>query len=159
MRRRTRSWGEPTAWSGAAGGVRTPQVLERALELIQKALALDDTLPWAYAMLSLTYLDKQQPEQALAAAEQAIALAPSNADSYVIQSGILRAVGRPEEALRSVEKAMRLNPRPPGWYLLALGRAYLYTGRYAEAITALKTRLLRDPQLGSQSMSSYLALA
>jgi tetratricopeptide (TPR) repeat protein len=113
-------------------------VLERALELIQKALALDDTLPWAYAMLSLTYLDKQQPEQALAAAEQAIALAPSNADSYVIQSGILRAVGRPEEALRSVEKAMRLNPRPPGWYLLTLAQVYNLTGRYAEAIAVLK---------------------
>ena len=129
------------------------------MELTQKALALDDTLPWAYAVLGWIYLYKQQPEQALAAAEQAIALQPNNADSYATQSEILRAAGRPEEALRSIEKAMRLNPRPPGQYLLALSRAYNWAGRYAEAIAVLKTQLLRDPQSGPRSMWSYLALA
>jgi tetratricopeptide (TPR) repeat protein len=98
---------------------------------------------------------KQQPEQALAAAERAMALAPSNADSYAVQGDILGWVGRPEEALRSIEKAMRLNPRYPAWYLGVLSRAYIMTGRYAEAIPVLKTRLLRDPR----DQGSYLGLA
>jgi TolB-like protein/predicted Zn-dependent protease len=122
-----------------------PQALERAFELAHKALALDDTLPWAHALLSWIYLDKQQPEEALAAAEQAIALAPSFADSYVVQGSILSRVGRLEEGLRSLEKAMRLNPRPPAWYLRFLAQTYSWTGRYAEAITALKVAILRNP--------------
>jgi len=97
---------------------------------------------------------KQQPEQALAAAERAIALEPSNADGYAVQGAILRRVGRPEEALRSVEKAMRLNPRYPASYLGTLALAYSMTGRYAEAISVLKTQLLRDPQ----SVPSYAFL-
>src|SRR5262249_10228588 len=121
----------------------------------QKALALDDTLPWAYGLLSWVYMDKQQPEQALTAAERAIALEPSNADSYAVQSDILIRVGRPEEALKSVEKAMRLNPHYPAWYLNSLYLAYIMTGRSAEAIPVLKTRLLRDPQ----ALNAYRNLA
>jgi adenylate cyclase len=132
-----------------------PQALEQAFELAQKALALDDTQLWAYALLGWIHLGKQQPEQALAAAERAIALEPSNAESYALQGDILGWVGRPEEALRPIEKAMRLNPRYPAWYLSVLSRAYIMTGRYAEAIPALKTRLLRDPR----SQGAYLFLA
>jgi TolB-like protein/class 3 adenylate cyclase/predicted Zn-dependent protease len=132
-----------------------PQAWERAFELAHKALALDDTLPWAYGLLSWIYADKQQLEQALTAAERAIALEPSHADSYVVQSDILNRVGRPEEALKSVEKAMRLNPRYPAWYLNNLSLAYLMTGRYAEAIPVLNTRLLRDPQ----ALNAYRNLA
>jgi tetratricopeptide (TPR) repeat protein len=138
-----------TRWS------QDPQALERALELAHKALALDDTLPWAYALLGWIYLEKRHPEQALAAAERAIALEPSNADSYAVQGDILGWVGRPEEALRPIEKAMRLNPRYPAWYLGVLSRAYNMTGRYAEAIPVLKTRLLQRPD----DEGSYLGLA
>jgi tetratricopeptide (TPR) repeat protein len=129
-------------------------VLERAFELAQKALALDDTLSVAYGLLSWIYLEKQQYEQALAAVERGIALEPSYANSYAVRGEILRFMGRPEEAVRSVEKAIRLNPRYPAWYLEALARAYIITGRYAEAIPVLNTRLLRDPQSWS-----YRALA
>ena len=59
-----------------------PQNLERALELAQRARALDDSLPDAHQLLSFGYRQKQQPEQALAEAERAIALDPNYADSY-----------------------------------------------------------------------------
>jgi len=132
-----------------------PQTLERAFELAQQALALDDTLPSAYVVLGWIYWEKLQYEQALTEIERGIAREPSNAHNYAVQGEILRSMGRPEEALRSLEKAMRLNPRPPGWYLDTFTQAYIMTGRYAEAIAALKTRLLRAPTV----QSGYRALA
>src|SRR5262245_33964292 len=113
-------------WAGRWS--QDPQVLERAFELAQKALALDDTQSWAYVVLSWIYLDKRQLEQALAEMERAIALEPSHAHSYAVRGQILLYMGRLEEALRSVEKAMRLNPRYPAWYLNILAEAYIWTG-------------------------------
>jgi tetratricopeptide (TPR) repeat protein len=130
-------------------------VLERAFELAQQALALDDTLPTAYVVLGWIYWEKLQYESALAAIERGITREPSNAHNYAMQGEILRSMGRPEEALRSLEKAMRLNPRHPAWYLHTLAEAYIMTGRYAEAIPALNTRILRS----SNAQGNYLALA
>ncbi len=88
---------------------------------------------------------KQQYEQAIAEGERAIALDPNNADSYALQADALNLAGRPVEALRAVAQAMRLNPCYPPNYLFDLGLAYQLTGRYAEAIVALKEALSRSP--------------
>jgi tetratricopeptide (TPR) repeat protein len=122
-----------------------PQNLERALELEQKALALDDSLPLAHSLLSDVYALKQQYDQAVAEGERALALDPNNADSYAVQGEVLNYAGRPEEALRMMERAMRLNPHYPPPYLYELGWAYLFTGRYAEAIVMLKEDISRSP--------------
>ena len=122
-----------------------PQTLERAFELEQRALALDDSLPLAHSLLSDVYAQKQQYDQAIAEGERAIALDPNNADSYAVQAEVLNYAGRPEEALRLVEQAMRLNPHYPPPYLYELGWAYLFTGRYAEAIATLKEDISRSP--------------
>jgi tetratricopeptide (TPR) repeat protein len=129
----------------AFGWSPDPQNLERALELAQKALALDDSLPVAHSLLSLLYAQQQQLDQALAEGERAIALDPNNADRYGHQADVMLNMGRPEEALALMEKAIRLNPRYPPLYLYRLGRAYRLTGRYADAITAQKQGLLRNP--------------
>ncbi|HBD09224.1 MAG TPA: hypothetical protein DCZ69_13280, partial [Syntrophobacteraceae bacterium] len=128
-------------WSG------TPQTLERALELAHRALALDDTLPFARTLLSHVYANQQQYAQAIEEGERAIVLDPNNADSYAFQADILISAGRPEEALSAVAQAMRLNPRCPAFYLLQLGAAYRMAGRYAQAIATLKDTISRSPDL------------
>jgi adenylate cyclase len=132
-----------------------PQTLERAFELAQQAVALDDSLPAAHAVLGLVYARKQQSDQAIAEIERAIALDPNNADSYGMQAETLLFAGRPDEALRAMERAMRLNPRYPPWYLVDLGGAYLGTGRYAEATVTLKEHISRNPNL----LSAHFLLA
>jgi adenylate cyclase len=122
-----------------------PQTLERALALAQQAVALDDSLPGAYSLLGIVYAQQQQYEQARAEGERAIALDPNNADSYANQAEALIWAGRPEEALRAVAQAMRLNPRYPPWYLVELGGAYRFTGRYADAVATLKEAISRSP--------------
>ncbi len=130
-------------WS--LGWSQDPQSLEQAFELAQRAIALDDSLPEAHAILGEIYLWKKQHEQAIAELEKAIALNPNDADGIVRLGNILNWAGRPEEAIGLVKKAMRLNPMYPVWYLWNLGHAYFLTGRYEEAIETLKRVLDRNP--------------
>jgi len=58
-----------------------PQVLDRAVELEQKALTLDEFLPGPHVVLGFIYLWKKQHDQALAEARRALALDPNNAET------------------------------------------------------------------------------
>ncbi len=119
-----------TQWS------QDPQTLEQASALAQKAITLDESLPWAHATLGNIYLWKKQHEQALAEEELAIALDPNSEAGYVALGDILNFSGRPAEALGAMEKAMRLDPQYPPFYLRIVGTAYYLLGRYEEAIEA-----------------------
>jgi TolB-like protein/DNA-binding winged helix-turn-helix (wHTH) protein/Tfp pilus assembly protein PilF len=122
-----------------------PQNLERAFDLIQRAIALDDTLPNAHTMLGPVYLQKKQFDQAIASIERALAIDPNMADTYVWRAAILNTIGKSAEALQSVETALRLNPRHPFWYFGAVGIAYRAMDQHEEAITAFKNLLTRNP--------------
>lgn len=122
-----------------------PQNLERAFDLIQRAIALDDTLPNAHTMLGPVYLLKKQFDQALASIERSLAIDPNMADTYVWRAAVLNTMGNSAEALRSVETALRLNPRHPFWYFGAVGIAYRAMDQYEEAITAFQNLLARNP--------------
>jgi len=126
---------------------RDPQVLERALVVAQQAVALDDSLPGAHEVLSFVYVYKKQHEQAITAAKRAIALAPNNAEGYANLAHTLLFAGRPEEVIGLIEKAMHLNPRYPAHYLSFLGMAYGLARRYEEALAALQSATLRNPNL------------
>ncbi|MGE0820715.1 MAG: tetratricopeptide repeat protein [Candidatus Binatia bacterium] len=119
--------------------------LEQGVAVGQRAVAFDDSLPMAHALLGLIYARQKQYEQALAESERAIALDPNNAESYARQAETLYTLGRSEEALRAAEHAMRLNPRANVTQLISLGSAYYFLGRYTEAISTLKSLLARNP--------------
>ncbi|MBK5101557.1 MAG: tetratricopeptide repeat protein, partial [Desulfobacteraceae bacterium] len=120
------------------GWSRDPQSLERAFELAQRTLGLDDSLPLGHHLLGKVYLWKKQYEKAIAELEKAIALSPNYADHLAGLGYILNFSGRPEEAIGLVKNAMRLNPMYPAYYLWELGHSYFLTGRYEEAIETLK---------------------
>jgi adenylate cyclase len=124
------------------------QSLERAFELGQQAIALDDSLSFPHRLLSQVYLWRKQHDQAIAEAERAITLDPNNADGYVNLGSILVNARQPEEGIKLSEKAMRLNPRYPPLYLLNLGAAYREAGRCEEALVLLKKVLILNPNFG-----------
>jgi tetratricopeptide (TPR) repeat protein len=121
------------------------QSLEQALALAQKALALDDSLPYAHALLGNIYLLQKQYEQAVAEGERAIALDPTCADCYVTLADILTFAGRAHRALELVETARYLDPSSAAYYAAVLGRAYYLMGQPDQAIPALRRALIRNP--------------
>ncbi|MFW2440557.1 MAG: tetratricopeptide repeat protein, partial [Arenicellales bacterium] len=114
------------------------EMLEQALVLARKGVALDDTAPQTHWALSYVYLMRQDYENAEKAALMAIEVAPSYADGYGLLALINNSTGHPQKAIEYVKKGMRLNPYYTWDYLYNLGRAYSDTGRYEEAIEALE---------------------
>jgi adenylate cyclase len=129
------------AWEYSPG----PATLERAFELAQEAIALNDSAPVAHALLGQVLANQGRYDEAVAEGERSITLAPSLAFDYSIMAGILNGAGKYEETIQLSEKAMRLDPRNRDYYLVWVGVAYVWTRRYEEAVPLLKRLLARYP--------------
>jgi adenylate cyclase len=121
------------------------QSLTKAIELLQKAIALDDTYAEAYADLGFLLSMKEQHDKAVATAERGVALNPSAADAHMKLGHTLRFAGRYEESIPEYKTAIRLNPIPPNNYMFGLGKSYAMTGQYEEAIKWGKKAVLQKP--------------
>ncbi|GAJ12625.1 unnamed protein product, partial [marine sediment metagenome] len=107
---------------------------EKANELAQKAIALDDSFDMAHALLGRLYNYKRQYEKSISEGKKAVALGPSSSHNMAVLATNLRKAGNAEEAVKWAEKAVRINPRPPLLYMFILGAAYGDAGRYEDAI-------------------------
>ena len=123
----------------------TPQQLERAIEAVQMAIALDDSLPEAHGFLCVMLPFKKQSEQAATEGARAIALNPNYADGYVFLGFLASCQGKLEDTLELLQKAHRLDPHPSFFYYAFLGHAYYLQRRYGEAIAAQKKSLVLVP--------------
>jgi adenylate cyclase len=121
------------------------RALERASETVQRAIALDDSLPGAYQLLSQLDIYKGQYDRSIADAKRAIALAPNSAWGYFVLAQDQGWAAKPEDAIASVNKAMRLDPRNRDLYLSQIAWSCNLMGRYAEAVPLLKRFLARYP--------------
>jgi len=122
----------PFGWS------ESPEVLDKALELGWKSLALDDSQTDARQLISCAYLWQLKHDQAEKAIREVLALAPGNADALSFLGYILTFAGRPEEALEPLQAAIRLDPKVPVRYRFYLGLALLTLGRPEEAVEELE---------------------
>jgi len=136
-------------WNGA-----TAENLDRAFELAQKAIDLDDTEPQGHIATALALAWQRRLDEAEAAAERAIALGPSLADAYTVLGNVRDFQGRYEEAAALYTQAHRLDPQFD-MALHFLGRALLSVGRYGEAEAAFRRRLMLAPR--SDMTRFYLA--
>jgi len=128
------------------------EALERGMKLVQKAVALDDSLAHPHEILGkyYIYLNKDY-EKGIAEAERAVTLEPNSVDAYTQLGSNLRWAGRPAEAIPILQKAMRLSPIPPQVCVNTLASCYSLTGRYEEAIALLRSNLQKQPnQLTNQ---------
>jgi adenylate cyclase len=121
--------------------------VEKAVELAQQAVSIDDTFALSYVSLASAYLMKRQHEDALAAASEAVRIEPGGYNSNMWLGYYLHWMGRGDEAVKAVKKAQQLNPkylndRVP-WILDFMGFACFTAGRYEESIAAWKLVLDR----------------
>jgi len=123
----------------------TPYPLDRAFESVRKALALNDSLPFAHVLLGRLLVEHEQCDAAIAEIHRAIALAPNSANAYFLAAETLSACGKPSEGLEIAQKAMRLDPKNSDWYLFEVGFADLKMGRSKEAVPVLERFLISYP--------------
>jgi len=140
-------------WLGI--GKSPQESIEKGIDLAQKALALDASLPEAHGYLSLFYALKREYDKSIAEGERAVALEPGGAHRHVQYGISLQTGGRPEEAIQVLQKAIRLNPLGESSNFLYLGHAYRATGRFEEAVSEYKKALQRSPD----NIFAHLGLA
>ena len=129
-----------------SGSAKTLQEsLEKATELVQKTLAMDDSLATAHGLLSSIYSQKREHDKAIAEGERAVALDPGGSFAHEIYAMSLYFAGRWKEAIPMFEKAIRLNPIGSTSAFSTLGSVYALIGRIDEAVSAYKQALLRSP--------------
>ena len=158
------TWLAWTYWIDARFGFSLSRLesFKRAIEVAQKAVALDESNPEVHALLECLHLFRKEYEKAIAEGERAILLGPNNAEIHSLLAMTMFQVGRFEEAIVLSERAMRLSPFYPSWYLLPLGAANLFLGQYEKAIEAFKKCLERAKKEGGAILiftRCYLAAA
>ena len=119
--------------------------IAKAIELVQKAIVLDDTFAEAHGWLGFLYSITKQYDKGIAQAEKAVALNPNSAFAHFLLGKTLFFAGRCEESIPEYKKAIRLNPIPPNNHLWSLGLSYAYTGQYDEAITWCEKAVSQKP--------------
>jgi len=135
--------------------------LLRAVELAEKALALDESDPMIHALWGAIYLLQGRYEQAIAKGKMSVALGPNQALPHLLLAMYLHHNGRYKEALPLVRKAMRLDPYYPSLYLELLGSVYFRMEEYEKAVEAFKMLVVREPHsiMGHQGLATaYIRL-
>jgi adenylate cyclase len=118
---------------------KDPTALDRAAELANEAIGLDDSAVVAYVVRGSVAANKGQREGAIADGQRAVSLDPNNAFIYLmLAENNFELDGQPEQELAYAQKAMRLDPHHPEPYWSHKGWAYARMGRYTEAVDALK---------------------
>jgi eukaryotic-like serine/threonine-protein kinase len=142
------------AWAGLAaahsergiwGVVGSRETGARAHEAITRALALDSSIPEAYAVLgniSTVYdWDWTGAERAL---KKSVELAPGEAHAYQYYAALMQALRRFPEGVAAGEIERRLDPASP-IVLSSLGRARYRARQFDAAISDLKDVIALDP--------------
>jgi adenylate cyclase len=119
---------------------------EKAVELAEKAISLDEQNARAYMVLANVYVLTGQFKKAAAAQKMALSLDPADSLTNAYSGNALYHAGKFKEAIGFIKKAIRIDPKHPSWYLQPLSAAYFCTGQYEEAIAACNKRVSREPK-------------
>jgi TolB-like protein/DNA-binding winged helix-turn-helix (wHTH) protein/Tfp pilus assembly protein PilF len=95
------------------GAARPEDFHPRALEVANRALAMDDTLPEAHAAMALVRANDWEWSAAEREARRAIELNPGLALAHLYYSNMLRHLGRREESIAEARRALELDPLSP----------------------------------------------
>jgi len=130
-------------WLGTS---KSPKAsMAKAMQLLQKAIVLNDAYADAHALLGWLFCMTRQHDKALTHGEKAVALNPNSAESHMRYGKILTQVGKYQESISELQTAIRLNPIPPNIYLYSLGLSYSWTGQFDQAIAWCERAVREEP--------------
>jgi tetratricopeptide (TPR) repeat protein/predicted Ser/Thr protein kinase len=115
-----------------------PELSERAIEALRRAIALDPGLALAHSRLGSAYLSRQRYEDALRAVQEAVRLDPSLAVARAMLGRVhWFGLGQFAEGIRELEVAASLNVEG-GYAFLQLSLLYALTGDFRKAEVAAR---------------------
>ena len=122
----TLCWVDSLDGSDGLDGAESPeQSLRKAIEWLQKAIDLDDTIGlcahpyWASSILCRGSMKRPLPKR-----REAVALDPNGADAMYLWHDFTVLAGGTKKPLRMLKKAIRLNPFPPAGTFTAWGSLF-----------------------------------
>jgi adenylate cyclase len=130
-------------WFGTSKSPR--ESLDKAIELLQKSLSMDDSNGRIHGLLGQLYTMRREYDKGIAEGERAVALDPGGGHVLYYYALSLNFAGRYEEAISLLQRAIRLNPLGATFYHHQLGNALLFAGRFGEAVSEFKKVIQRAP--------------
>jgi serine/threonine protein kinase/tetratricopeptide (TPR) repeat protein len=128
--------------------VSSGEAMPKALAAAQKALAIDDTLAEAHALLGDSYANQWEWSAAEREYKRALELDPNSANTHKLYWLYLSGLGRHEEALAEIRNAIRLEPLNLK-YNDNLGQEYVAGRQYDLAVEQFKKVIEMDPSFAS----------
>ena len=133
----------------------SPQALDRAIHLLEKATERDPNYAEAWAALGMAYDLKGSflslhdlNDKAIEMERRAIAINPKLADAHRWLGASLMSIARYDEAIAAIQEAARLEPGDASVYS-SLGRAcWVGKGQLDEGIAHLERATEINPELG-----------
>ncbi len=122
---------------------QSKEVLQRVLELAQKAVEFGPNEPFGHKVMANTAMFRRDRAACLAAWDRVFALNPNYCDWRYGQCLVL--LGQPEEGLAAIRRYMRLDPFFPPLALMVEGLAYLVQRRYQQALSPFREMMGRAP--------------
>jgi adenylate cyclase len=131
------------------------QSLKMALEVAQRAAAMDESDPAGHFALGSAYMWTKDLERSQKEAQRCLELSPNSADSLRMMAHIKIFAGDPKGALELLETYMQRDPHYPAVTLQFVADARFSLGEYEKAIEAIEKRLVQNPN----SETAYALLA
>jgi adenylate cyclase len=124
------------------------QSTAQCLEAAERAVALDDTDPFAHFTLSRGLHLAGRIEQALLEAKLAIQLNPNDILGHVSFGHLLISSGHPDDGIAALDRAMQLSPKDPRLhiYLSLQSAGHFVAGRYDDAARPATDAVNRHPE-------------
>ena len=139
-------------WLGTS---RPKESIEKAIELTQKALAMNGSLADARSRLGTLYSWSGRYDEGIAEAERGVELDPNSGEANFFLAVVLRYAGKSKEGIPVIRKALRLEPIAPDIYVQNLALVHFQTGDCKEAIAACEKGLKRQPD----NLNSHVIMA
>jgi len=127
------------------GTSRPKESIAKAIELTQKALAMNGSLAEARSRLGVLYSWSGRYDEGIAEAERGVELDPNSGRANFNLALVLRYAGRSKEAIPVIQRALRLEPMAPDIYVQNLALVYFQTGDCKEAVATCEKGLKRQP--------------
>ena len=134
-------------WGWAVGLLGSDGNLDRANELAERGVALDDRSAFALTRLAWTQMFLHRFDQEIANLEKALALAPDNAEVYAMFGQALNFWGSPERGLQLIEKVFSIEKVVPPTWEFQLGLSHLLLRQHDQAIARFNRAIERAPKI------------